>query len=161
MEGGMGKKFLVTFTIIAFMAFSYSCYSTKAIKVETEKNLDGKELKVVKLQKKSEEYFEFPKKQLTWTSEGDSIIPAITIDSINRIHIVWQKNLDTMDDYWGEIFYQRSTDGGANWTAYRLTYKSEWSCAPSAAVDLSDNIHVVWHDHTPGNYEIYYKKGIQ
>jgi hypothetical protein len=27
------------------------------------------------------------------------------------------------------------------------------------AVDPSGNIHVVWYDDTPGDFEIYYKKG--
>jgi hypothetical protein len=29
------------------------------------------------------------------------------------------------------------------------------------AVDSNNHIHVVWSDETPGNFEIYYKKGIQ
>jgi hypothetical protein len=29
------------------------------------------------------------------------------------------------------------------------------------AVDPSANLHVVWSDHTPGNFEIYYRKFVK
>ncbi len=66
----MRKKIISIFTVIAFTVFSLSCYSTKAIKIETGTNLEGKELKITKLQKKSGEYFEFPKKQSAQISRG-------------------------------------------------------------------------------------------
>ncbi len=59
----MGKKIVTLFTMVAFIIFSLSCYSTRAIKVETGHKLEGKELKIVKLQKKSGEFYEFSKKQ--------------------------------------------------------------------------------------------------
>jgi len=47
----------------------------------------------------------------------------------------------------------------ADWTpAKRLTWNSGFSEYPAIAVDSYGNIHVVWFDNTPGNYEIYYKK---
>ena len=39
----------------------------------------------------------------------------------------------------------------------RLTWNIEGSVAPEIVIDSSDRIHVVWHDDTPGNLEIYYK----
>jgi hypothetical protein len=48
----------------------------------------------------------------------------------------------------------------ADWTvARRLTVMSGDSRTPAIAIDSSGNLHIVWHDDTPGNYEIYYKKG--
>jgi len=48
----------------------------------------------------------------------------------------------------------------ADWTsAKRLTWTSGHSLDPAIAIDSSGNLHIVWHDDTPGNYEIYYKKG--
>jgi len=48
----------------------------------------------------------------------------------------------------------------ADWTvARRLTVTSEDSRTPAIAIDSSSNLHVVWRDDTPGNWEIYYKKG--
>jgi len=45
--------------------------------------------------------------------------------------------------------------------AVRITWNSGGSYRPAIAIDSSSNIHVVWDDDTPGNDEIYYKKGIQ
>ena len=93
-------------------------------------------------------------KRLTWTS-GSSARPTVAVSSSEHIHLVWQ------DDTPGkaEIYYKKSTDGGANWTANkRLTWTSGHSYYPSLLVDSSGNPHVVWQDETPGNNEICYRK---
>ncbi len=91
-------------------------------------------------------------KRLTWT-QGDSLRPDIAIDSTNNIHIVW----DDRTPGNSEIYYKRSTDGGATWSADMiLTNTLGNSRRPAIAIDLVDNIHVVWDDDTPGNFEIYY-----
>ena len=47
----------------------------------------------------------------------------------------------------------------ADWApAKRLTWNSGYSWEPAVAVDSSGRVHVVWHDDTPGNFEIYYKR---
>jgi len=93
-------------------------------------------------------------KRLTWTS-GYSGAPAIAVDASGRLHAVWQDN--TPGNY--EIYYRKSTNGGVSWTtSKRLTWTSGYSGAPAIAVDASGNPHVVWHDNTSGNYEIYHKK---
>jgi hypothetical protein len=94
-------------------------------------------------------------KRLTWTLGGSSR-PAMVTDSSDTIHVVWEDNTPGN----AEIFYKRSTDGGATWSpAQRLTWNSGDSDGPAVATDSSRIIHVVWHDFTPGNQEIYYKKG--
>jgi hypothetical protein len=40
----------------------------------------------------------------------------------------------------------------------RLTWTSGNSWYPAVAVDSNTNIHVVWHDDTPGVAEVYYKR---
>ncbi len=93
-------------------------------------------------------------KRLTWTS-GSSLRHALAISPNNYLHLVW-------DDYSSlppEIYYKKSTDGGETWTTKRLTWNSGDSMYPSLNVDSSNNVYVVWHDYTPGNAEIYYKKG--
>ena len=92
-------------------------------------------------------------KRLTWNS-GQSYYPAIAIDTNNHIHIVWFD----MTPGNAEIFYKKSTDGGANWSQKRLTWNSSCSECPAIAVDSNNHIHVVWEDWTPGNAEIFYKK---
>jgi hypothetical protein len=96
-------------------------------------------------------------KRLT-RNAGASIIPAIALDAQNHIHLVWQ------DDSMGikeEVYYKRSTDGGSTWTTKRLTWNSGQSSYPEITIDSSSNIHIVWNDSASGNFEIYYKKGIQ
>lgn len=93
-------------------------------------------------------------KRLTWTSHL-SATPTIAADSNNRLHVVY------FDDGPGnnEVFYKRSTDGGSTWSApKRLTWTSGYSFNPVISVDTDNRLHVVWHDDTPGTYEIYYKR---
>jgi len=93
-------------------------------------------------------------KRLTWNA-GFSQCPAIVTDSSGNIHVVWE---DTTPGN-AEIYYKRSTDGGSTWTTKRLTWNAGRSIRPAIATDSSGNIHVVWNDYTPGNEEVYYKKG--
>jgi hypothetical protein len=92
-------------------------------------------------------------KRLTYNS-GDSYSPAITVDSNNQIHVAWT---DRTPGNW-EIYYKKSTNGGATWTAKRLTYNSGSSSNPAIAAGSNNHIQVVWEDKTHGNTEIYYKK---
>jgi hypothetical protein len=95
-------------------------------------------------------------KRLTFNSSL-SMLPVIATDSSNRIHVTWK------DDRPGnnEIYYKRSTNGGISWATKRLTYNSGGSDFPALALGSNSHIHVVWEDDTPGNGEIYYRKGIQ
>lgn len=95
-------------------------------------------------------------KRLTWNS-GGSVVPVITVDSGNIIHVVWEDNSPGNN----ELFYKFSTDGGSNWSAIRrLTWNAGWSMYPSIAADKNTGIHVVWEDSTSGNSEIFYKYSI-
>jgi len=101
-------------------------------------------------------------KRLTWNS-GSSYEPVMTIGPSHTIHVVWWDQ--SPGNY--EIYYRRSPDEGASWeNQKRLNWNSGWSGSPAIAADKKFNIitgcpvHVVWHDDTPGNYEIYYRKGI-
>jgi hypothetical protein len=87
---------------------------------------------------------------------GDSSGPVLAVDSLDNVHVVWQD--ETPGNY--EIYYKKSTDGGAGWTAgQRLSWTSGDSFSPAIASDSGNTLHVVWEDHTPGNYEIYYLRG--
>jgi hypothetical protein len=93
-------------------------------------------------------------KRLT-NNTGASRYPALAVDGPN-IYVVWfdvtPMNL--------EIYFKQSLNAGVNWTANkRLTNNTGRSEYPALAVDGS-NIHVIWQDETPGNLEIYYKKGV-
>jgi hypothetical protein len=87
---------------------------------------------------------------------GDSYLPAIAVDGPN-IYVVWQDDTPT---YYPEIYFKRSADRGATWTANkRLTNNTGYSSAPTIAVDGS-NIYVAWDDDTPGKSEIYFKRSV-
>jgi hypothetical protein len=95
-----------------------------------------------------------PDQRLTWTP-GDSFAAAVAMDSSDTIHVVWSDYTPGNPD-----IYYRSRPAGGAWSAVqRLTWTSEDSASPAMAVDSAGNLHVVWSDFTPGNYEIYYKKG--
>jgi hypothetical protein len=92
-------------------------------------------------------------RRLTWSSYG-SYWPAIAVDAYGNVHVVWSSIISWNN----EIYYKKSTNGGATWmTSRRLTWNSGYSYSPDMAVDSSGNVHVVWYDNTPGNYEIYYR----
>jgi len=93
-------------------------------------------------------------KRLTWTS-GRSAFPCIAIDPGNRVHIVWNDDTSSIP----EIYYRRSPDGGATWSAAkRLTWSPRNSLFPVIAIDPGNCIHVVWEDDIPGTPEIYHKR---
>lgn len=71
----MGKKIISLFTIVLFIAFSYSCYATHAIKVDvnTEGKLKGKNVRLIKLQKSTGEYVKFQRGQQARIHEGNIV----------------------------------------------------------------------------------------
>jgi hypothetical protein len=97
-----------------------------------------------------------PNKRLTW-SLGDGYCPTLSGDPYGHLHVVWDDGTPGNE----EIYYKQSTDGGASWTpSKRLTWTSVNSWYPVIAVDSFGNLHIVWYDLTPGNWEIYYRKYI-
>ena len=92
--------------------------------------------------------------RLTWTA-GGSVFPVIGAGPSGRIHLAWQDGSGGNS----EIYYKRSTNSGASWTAnQRLTWNSGESEAPAIGVLSSGNPHIVWRDNSAGNYEVYYRK---
>ena len=81
--------------------------------------------------------------------------PDLCIDGSGHLHLIYE-------NYWpgdAELFYKKSTDGGSTWGAVvRLTWNSGSSLRPAIAADSSGHVKAVWHDDSPGNYEIYYKQ---
>jgi hypothetical protein len=96
----------------------------------------------------------------TWTvnrrltrNSGKSEVPVVAVVQSN-IYVVWSD--DSAGNY--EIFFKRSIDGGATWAGNRrLTNTAGGSFRPAIAVD-GPNIFVTWHDYTPGNAEIFFRR---
>jgi len=94
-----------------------------------------------------------PIQRLTWNA-GASLTPVVAADEGNNVHIAWYD--DTPGN--NEINYKQSTDSGTTWGAlFRVTWNSGASMVPAMAVDSSNDLYLVWQDHTPGNFEIYIK----
>jgi Neuraminidase (sialidase) len=84
---------------------------------------------------------------------GESWQPSIGVSG-SSVHVVWRDDTPGND----EIFHKRSTDNGVSWSKQkRLTNNAGYSTDPSIAVSGS-NVHVVWSDLTPGNWEIFYMR---
>jgi len=95
-------------------------------------------------------------KRLTWNA-GWSLGPEIAVDSSGYLHLVWCDS--SPGNY--EVFYMKSTDGGANWgKSKRLSWNAGWSLNARIAVSGLNNLYVVWSDPTPGNNEIYYTRSM-
>ena len=101
-----------------------------------------------------------------WNDDG-SYNPAIAIDSINRVHVVWH---DHTNGVWGadvEIMYVTYTTatGWSNITIISdglndIYWNDGGSYTPAIAIDSNNAVHVVWRDQTTGvwgtDYEIMY-----
>jgi len=90
-------------------------------------------------------------RRLTWNA-GTSQGVDVTIDTDDNIHLVW---MDTTPRNF-EIFYKNSTDGGSTWSTKQVSMTPDTSMMPAVVTDLNKNIHVFWHDNSPGNNEIFY-----
>ena len=96
----------------------------------------------------------------TWTADvpltatpGLSMWPSVAVAD-GSVHVVWFDDRDGNQ----EIYYKRSTDGGANWGEdKRLTTADFYSEYPVVAASGSV-VHVAWSDNRDGNYEAYYKR---
>jgi len=93
-------------------------------------------------------------KRLTWSSRSFSG-QDITVDAINRVHIVFSDTLIGNSD----LFYKRSTDGGATWEPLkRMTWTAGFKQNACVEFDSFNNIYIIWSDSTPGNSELFLKK---
>ena len=84
-----------------------------------------------------------------------SYSPTVAVSG-QMVHVAWH---DNRNGGLGEIYYKRSTNGGATWGSdIRLSsldsLYSQFACIAVSAL----NVHVVWCDHRDNDYEIYYKR---
>jgi len=91
-------------------------------------------------------------KRLT-NNTGSSSQPALAVMNAN-VYVAWNDGTPGNS----EIYFRRSEDGGATWkAAKRFTYTADETLYVDLAVSGA-NVYAVWHDRTPGNYDLYFKK---
>lgn len=96
----------------------------------------------------------------TWSADvpltatpGLSMWPSVAVAD-GSVHVVWFDDRDGNQ----EIYYKRSTDGGATWGEdTRLTTADFYSEYPVVAA-TGQYVHVAWSDNRDANYEAYYKR---
>ena len=88
----------------------------------------------------------------SYTSYNNANVMAA---SGNVVHLVYTDERGLA----GEVYYQRSIDGGASWqTAVQLTSNDgRFSGYPTIVVS-NNEVHVAWTDRRNGNDDIYYRK---
>jgi uncharacterized repeat protein (TIGR01451 family) len=79
--------------------------------------------------------------------------PSLAAGGSGNVYVAWQDDRNGPD-----IYFARSTDGGATWGAnYRVNddigSTNQWH--PSMVVDGSGNPYVAWQDERNGNHDIY------
>lgn len=85
-------------------------------------------------------------------SRGESKRPAVGTGVDGSIHVVWE---DQSLGNW-EIFYASGEPGGPWSPPANISNNLGGSFRPAVAVGPDRSVHVVWHDDTPGDYEIFY-----
>ena len=90
---------------------------------------------------------------LTDTSSAEDY-PSIAVSG-QEVHVVWRDFREVGNP---EIYYRRSTNGGASWGGdTRLTNDPADSYSPSVSAS-GQVVHVVWYENRDGNWQIYDKR---
>ncbi|UCG46628.1 MAG: hypothetical protein JSU94_14105 [Phycisphaerales bacterium] len=92
-------------------------------------------------------------------AKSTQLNPRITVDGSGVVYVVWQ---DSRSGNW-DIYFSRSTDGGASFSRPNVKVSDEEHFAkfwPAVAVDSEGSIYVVWQDARNGydNYDIYFAR---
>ena len=99
---------------------------------------------------------------LTWGDEhklsgqdSDEEQPTVAVSG-NNIHVAWADNRFYSGADWNrEIYYIRSTDGGATWgTEVRVSNNDEESEFPAIAA-TGVNVHIAWQDDRTGVMQVF------
>jgi PKD domain len=100
----------------------------------------------------------FPSVTNVSNSTGDSSSPQIAVDASGNIFVVWQKNIPPALNQ--QIFFARSSDGGATFPTQNVSSDSGNSINPSMAVDTTGGINLVWQDNTPGRPNVFFARSV-
>jgi len=86
----------------------------------------------------------------------DQVQPAMVVGRDGTVHLAWQ---DSRAGDW-DIYYTRSIDGGASFTANLRVNEEAHSqqVDPAIGVDSQGRIHVTWADDLSGDWVIYHTR---
>lgn len=88
---------------------------------------------------------------------GNAADSQIALDAKGNINVVWDDN--TPPNYNPDIYFARSSDGGATFSSpLDVSNDSGSSANPFLTLDAGGNIDVAWEDSTPGNQEIFFSR---
>ncbi|MBN2465516.1 exo-alpha-sialidase [candidate division WOR-3 bacterium] len=86
-----------------------------------------------------------------------TLYPSVAVAGDN-VHVVWI-DARPATNYLPEVYYRRSTDGGATWQGEARLSTGQSSTRQPAIAVAGDLVHVVWDDGRHGlNAEIYYRR---
>jgi hypothetical protein len=73
----------------------------------------------------------------------------------NNVYVTWT------DDTPGnpEIFFKRSTDRGHDFDGTKNLSNNGGESLHSQIAVSGNNVYVVWEDNTPGNFDIFFRRG--
>ncbi len=87
--------------------------------------------------------------------------PTLTVGSDGTVYVVWQ-DLRSQTDF--DIFFSKSTDGGATWlnpdVKVNIDATNASQTAPTIAVNKTNVIFVAWADRRLGDDDIYFSKSV-
>jgi hypothetical protein len=90
---------------------------------------------------------------------GGYASPLSIAASGNNVYVVWSAPPSQQPNANPEIYFKRSTNGGASFifSTPNLSLNSGVSMMPAIAAS-GNNVYVVWSDSTQGNYQILFKR---
>src|SRR5438045_6284261 len=95
---------------------------------------------------------------INWPGE-----PQVAVDSAGNINTVWgdQTTACGSASCPMSIFFSRSTDGGATFSApLNISNDQGTSTLPQIALDRSGNINVIWSANSPGYTAVFFSRSI-
>lgn len=93
-----------------------------------------------------------PDARLT-SSSGNAWYSSVAVSG-NVVHVAWFDDRDGNP----EIYYKRSTDGGATWGDDIRMTNAPWNSDFTSIAASGTDVHIVWRDYRDGNFEIYHKR---
>src|SRR5207237_251256 len=88
-------------------------------------------------------------------NDGNSIIPQMDLHGSN-VYIVWQDK--TPGDF--DIFFRVSTNNGSTFASTKNLSNNDGESSIPQIISSGGNVYVVWQDKTQGDFDIFFRKGV-